>query len=121
MGAANGIRPNRTCSDAYSPGRGQNYLNTACFASPAAFNFGNEGRNDLRSPHVTNLDFSLVKAFPIPIRKETSLQFRTDFFNLLNLAPLGVPDTNINDTNFGRISSTATTEREIQFALKLNY
>jgi len=121
VGAANGIRPNRTCSNPYSPGRGQNYLNTACFASPAAFNFGSEGRNDLRSPHVTNLDFSLVKAFSIPVSKETSLQFRTDFFNLFNQAPLGVPDTNINDTNFGRITSTATTEREIQFALKLYY
>jgi hypothetical protein len=120
VGAANGIRPDRLCSAPYAPGKGKQYLNPACFASPAQFHFGSEGRNDLRSPHVNNLDFSALKSFPLPFR-ETSLQFRADFFNLFNLAPLGVPDTTATDTTFGQITSTATTEREIQFALKLYF
>lgn len=120
MGSANGIRPDRLCSNPYTAGKGKQYLNPSCFASPAQFHFGSEGRNDLRSPHVNNLDFSALKSFPLPFR-ETSLQFRADFFNLFNLSPLGVPDTTATDTTFGQITSTATTEREIQFALKLYF
>jgi hypothetical protein len=65
------------------------------------------------------MDFALDKSFPLPITRETSLQFRVDFFNLFNEAPLGIPDAGVNDTTFGQISTTATTEREIQFALKV--
>ena len=119
VGAANGIRPNRSCNNPYAPGGGRAYLNVSCFSTPAAFNFGTEGRNDLRSAHVTNMDFALDKSFPLPITRETSLQFRVDFFNLFNEAPLGIPDAGVNDTTFGQISTTATTEREIQFALKV--
>jgi len=120
VGAANGIRADRLCSSPYTPEKGKQYLNPACFAPPAQFHFGSEGRNDLRSPHVNNLDFSALKTFPIPFR-EMNLQFRADFFNLFNLSPLGVPDTTVTDTNFGQITSTAITEREIQFALKLYF
>jgi hypothetical protein len=120
VGAANGIRPDRLCSNPYTPAKGKQYLNSSCFASPAQFHFGSEGRNDLRSPHVNNLDFSALKSFPLPFR-EMNLQFRADFFNLFNLSPLGVPDTTVTDTTFGQITSTATTEREIQFALKLYF
>jgi hypothetical protein len=119
VGAANGIRPDRLCSDPYTANRGIQYLNVSCFAAPAQFNFGTEGRNDLRSPHVKNLDFSLMKSFPLPWR-EMNLQFRTDFFNIFNFSPL-VPDLTVTDTTFGLVSSTATTEREIQFALKLYF
>lgn len=121
VGAANGIRPDRTCSNPYTASRGSKYLNTSCFSTPAAFTFGSEGRNDLRTAHVTNLDSSLVKSFPIPLGRETSLQFRADFFNTLNEGPLGIPDTTITAATFGRVSTTATTQREIQFALKLYY
>ncbi|MGB8536161.1 MAG: hypothetical protein WCD57_07095, partial [Acidobacteriaceae bacterium] len=121
VGAANGIRPDRICSNPYEKNGGTQYLNTACFTTPAAFTFGTEGRNDLRSPHVTNLDFSVAKSFPLPVRRETNLEFRAELFNALNLTPLGVPDTGITDTTFGLITTTATTEREIQFALKLHF
>ena len=120
VGAANGIRADRVCDNPYSANKEKQYLNTACFVSPAQFHFGSEGRNDLRSAHVNNLDFSVLKSFPIPVR-EMNLQFRADFFNLFNESPLGIPDTTVTDTNFGLISTTATTEREIQFALKLYF
>ena len=118
VGAANGIRPDRLCKNPY--GSGKQYIQPSCFAQPAQFHFGDEARNDLRSQHVNNLDFSVLKTFPIPLR-EMNLEFRTDFFNLFNLAPLGIPDSTATDTNFGTVTSTATTEREIQFALKLKF
>jgi hypothetical protein len=120
VGAANGIRPNKTCNPYTSP-RAQQYLNKSCFSTPAPFTFGNEGRNDLRTPHVTNLDFSVEKSFRIPLSEETRLQFRTDFFNLANAAPFGMPSRTNTSSTFGSVSSTALTEREIQFALKLYY
>jgi hypothetical protein len=115
-------RGNRTtggCSP-YTASKGRSYLNTTCFTTPAPFTFGNEGRNDLRSPGVTNLDLSLVKTFKL-WEGGRRLEFRTDFFNSLNQSALGVPDTTLTDSNFGQITSTAQTEREIQFALKVYF
>jgi hypothetical protein len=121
VGAANGIRPNKTCRNPYTGSGGSQYLNASCFSTPAAFTFGDEGRNDLRSAHVNNLDFSVVKSFRIPLSEATNLQFRTDIFNLFDEGPLGVPNTTNTSSTFGVVSSTATTEREIQFALKLYF
>ena len=114
-------RANLYCSDPYANHGRNGYLTPSCFSNPAPFTFGTEGRNDLRSPAVTNLDLSVFKDFPLPFREGARLQFRADFFNSLNESPLGVPDTTLTDTNFGNIFSTATTEREIQFALKLYF
>ena len=114
-------RANIYCANPYGNQGRNGYLNTACFSNPFPFTFGTEGRNDLRSPSVSNLDLSIFKDFPIPWREAMKLQFRSDFFNSLNQSPLGVPDINLTDANFGRILSTATAEREIQFALKLYF
>jgi hypothetical protein len=43
---------------------------------------GNVGRNVLRGPRRSNLDFSLGKRFPLTESK--SLEFHADLFNLLN-------------------------------------
>jgi hypothetical protein len=43
---------------------------------------GNVGRNALRGPGESCVDFSLLK--PWPIRESSSLEFRADFFNLFN-------------------------------------
>lgn len=114
-------RANLYCTNPYGNAGRNGYLNPTCFSNPAPFTFGTEGRNSLRSPHVTNLDLSLFKDFPIPLREAMKVQFRADFFNSLNASPLGLPSTNLTDRNFGRIFSTATAERQIQFALKLYF
>jgi len=115
-------RPDRTCSSPYSATRGIEYLNTSCFSVPPLYTFGTEPRNDLRSPHVTNLDMSVVKTFPWGENASAeNVEFRTDFFNSLNEAALGTPDTTITDPTFGKISSTAQAERIIQLSLKVNF
>jgi hypothetical protein len=48
-----------------------------------------------------------------------SLQFRAEFFNVLNLATFGQPGNVLGSSGFGVITGTATAERQIQFALRL--
>jgi hypothetical protein len=49
------------------------------------------------------------------------MQFRGEFFNLLNILNMGLPANTIEGTGFGEISKTAGTSRQIQFSLKMIY
>jgi hypothetical protein len=100
---------------------------------PAGF-LGNSGRNILRGPGFTNLDFSLVKDTSIRALGEAGrLQFRAEIFNILNHANFAMPATGFNAVyaagspagvesplaTAGLITSTVNNSRQIQFALKL--
>jgi outer membrane receptor protein involved in Fe transport len=119
-------RADRLCKNPYNGSRNVQYLNQTCFANPAAYTFGSEPRNDLRTPHVTNTDLTLEKVFPLG-KEQRSIVFRTDFFNAWNQAAFGPfqggtqPDNTVTDANFGLFTGTAQTEREIQFALKITF
>lgn len=98
--------------------------------NPAAFervprgnNYGNAGRNILRSGGINNFDLSIFKDFPLSDERETKLQFRTEIFNLFNHPTnFGVPINDINSPNFGRVLQTKTfSQRVIQFALKFQF
>jgi len=93
------------------------WFNTAAFALPAPFTFGNAGRNNMTGPPVKNWDFISFKDFPFTERM--TLQFRAEFFNFLNHPNFGVPHNNVQDAAFGQITATSTAPRQIQFALKL--
>jgi len=99
---------------------------------PQCFNLrGNSGRNILIGPGLTNLDFSVFKNNYIKrISEDFNLQFRAEFFNILNHANFEGP--NAGDVNLdifdgtgaassaaGVLVKTTTPERQIQFALKL--
>jgi hypothetical protein len=100
----------------------QSYLNNSSFQVPAAYTFGDLGRNALRLGSTSNFDLSVIRDFPIPLGQATRLQFRAEFFNALNHALLGgCLDTTVQDPNFGEATCTRKTEREIQFALKLYF
>jgi Carboxypeptidase regulatory-like domain/TonB dependent receptor len=93
------------------------WLNNASFMTPTQYTFGNEGRNDLVGPAFTNVDFTTSKNFPLP--KESTLQFRAEFFNVLNHTNYGTPTSSVQSTSFGSILSAAGSGREIQFAAKV--
>jgi hypothetical protein len=95
------------------------FLNPASFVDPAPNTYGTEGRNNLRSPPVSDMDLSLFRQFPLT--EDKRLQFRVDFFNAGNWQALSPPDSTIGDPHFGAVFSTAQTERQIQFALKLYF
>ena len=101
------------------------WYNPAAFAMPAIGTYGNVGRNTLVGPGRQTIDFSLVKRFAMSER--FNLQFRGEFFNILNHANFGLPQ-NVPLTSSGaisgsagRITDTVTTSRQIQFGLKLTF
>jgi hypothetical protein len=91
-------------------------LKTA-YASPAAFHFGTSGRNQLRTQSLRNVDFSLFREDALG--EHVKSQFRVESFNILNTPTFGIPQTTFTNPNFGRVSSTVSTARQIQLGLKL--
>ncbi len=78
---------------------------------------GNLGRNTFTGPSWSNVDFSIIK--DTRITESKSLQFRAEFFNLLNQATFGTPNGTIGNPSFGTSTTTATAERQIQFGVRL--
>ncbi|WP_260704069.1 TonB-dependent receptor [Edaphobacter flagellatus] len=76
-----------------------------------------------QAPGNQDVSASASKVFSLP--KDETLQFRADFFNVLNFTALGAPGTSIscgnNCANFGQITSAANTERRGQLALKYTF
>ena len=95
------------------------WLNPGAFVNPAAFTFGNLGRNALRADWPRNFDLSLFREFPVSESKR--FQFRTEFFNALNTPVFGAPDSTVGDQHFGQIFYTSNSARIIQFALKFYF
>jgi hypothetical protein len=105
-------------------------------AGATGTDIGNVGRNVLRGPGQSNVDFSVIKRFAIDETK--TIEFRAEFFNLFNHVnfanPISnlsaVPSTSLNPNtgqiigdpgDFGRIVSTSNNPRLIQFAIKFNF
>jgi hypothetical protein len=102
---------------------------------PECFNLrGNAGRNLLTGPGTTNLDFSIFKNQSIKrISESFNVQFRAEFFNVMNHANFEIPSIALGRTDIfdatgapqpgtaGVLNATSTPGREIQFALKFNW
>ncbi|MDR3735700.1 MAG: hypothetical protein P4L10_09205, partial [Acidobacteriaceae bacterium] len=82
----------------------RNYLNPASFTNNTAGTFGSVVKGAFVGPHYVNWDASLARQFSF--RERTNLQFRAEYFNLLNHTNLGDPGTTVNST-LGRITSTS--------------
>jgi hypothetical protein len=128
------------------------YINTNCFKVPMAtpaiasqcvpFSkvagscsnlLGNAGRNSIVGPGLANVDFSLHRNFAVPkISESARVQFRTEFFNILNHANFAPPLPFFGSSNAqilgpdglpngggGLQQPLVTKPRDIQFALKV--
>jgi len=97
------------------------YFNTDAFTSPPPYTYGNVARlvGWLRAPGLANLDLSVVKNIPIPVREGWRLQFRFETFNTFNHPQFSAPNTSIGSPNAGVITRQANMPRDIQFGLKL--
>jgi hypothetical protein len=67
---------------------------------------GTSGRNQYYGPGIQNYDFSVAKSFPFFAERQTRLQFRADFFNILNHTNFANPVRDTSNANFGKITQT---------------
>jgi Carboxypeptidase regulatory-like domain/TonB dependent receptor len=103
------------------------WFNTCAFVDPALGSFGDVGRNTIVAPGYTTWDFSVFKNFRTSER--TNLEFRSEFFNILNhtnflFADSGPQNGNnatiLGTSQFGSLTA-ARPPRQIQFALKFSF
>ena len=122
-------RPNIKAGRSNNPilGGVTQYFDVTAFELPPVNTRGTLGRNTLIGPGMVNIDMSLSKTFRLAEKR--NLQFRTEVFNLPNRANFSIPSGLITFTNAagavaptaGQITSTTTTARQIQLALKLTF
>jgi len=100
------------------------YFNPSAFIQPQPGTYGNAGRNILQGPALVETDLSLTKKFAVSER--LNLQFRSEFFNVLNHTNFNIPNpvvfasaTGGPSPTAGLITATSTTSRQIQIGLKL--
>ena len=102
-------------------GRLSAYFDPSVFSQAGNFTFGNTSRTspNLRVPGTHNLDFSMFKAFRF--REKLTTQFRAEAYNFTNSPTWASPNTTVTSVGtFGTITS-ASGQRRLQLALKLNF
>lgn len=126
------LNPGFTASSIVS-GNPNQWFNPAAFSLPPVGEFGNLGRDVLNGPFFWNIDFSAIK--DTKLSERFTLQFRAEFFNILNHADWGLPNAAVFTQGFaptgsavystnpiaGQISTIANNMRQIQFALRLAF
>ena len=106
------------------------WFNSNAFLAPSNNSgfFGNAGRDAFIGPGLAAWDFSVRKETAVGERFK--LQFRAEIFNILNRANFNTPNLIVDilppgstvpqaNPTAGSITSTSTTARQLQFALKL--
>jgi hypothetical protein len=90
--------------------------------------YGTLGFNTLTSPGLVTFDLNVNKNFQIS--EAMKLQFRAEFFNLLNRPNFNLPgwfpfqqsgNASVPHPDAGRITDTRTKPREVQFGLRFTF
>ncbi len=110
----------RTLSQWFNPAAFAGGCTTAAYmGNPSCVplgTFGNAGRDILHGPGTIQWDMSMTRRFRFNERYK--LEFRADFFNIMNHANWGNPATGLTSSTFGQITSFST-PRLIQMNMKL--
>jgi len=109
------------------PGNIQNYVDPSAFAVPATnaagiyIAPGTAGRDIVRGPGFSNMDFALFKNFPVTERIKG--QFRVQAYNLTNTPHFSNPlDTNLKDKKIGQITTVLTNSwRQVELGLRFTF
>ena len=118
------------CNNPVNSGNPNHYINLSCFAAPVPGNrLGDAGRNIAIGPGLVNLDSAFFKNNRFHrFSEDFNVQFRAELFNVLNHSNFSPPNsTNVQlftsslalIPSAGALTSTSTTSRQIQFALKI--
>jgi hypothetical protein len=128
-GGAGGVsqRPDTVGNPHAHPCVPRTFFNTCAFADPALGSFGNTRRNTIEGPGYTTWDFSVFKNFKTS--EKTNLEFRAEFFNILNhtnfLFAMTGPQNPNNSTILGTpqfgFLTAARDPRQVQLAMKFAF
>lgn len=113
----NSTRPNLVGNAVMANPVPEAWFNKSAYASPAVYNFGTAGRDQLRTDGYQNFDLSLFRQDNLTER--VKLQLRVELFNAFNQPTFGTPQTNFTNSRFGQVSSTVSTARQIQLGMKV--
>ena len=94
------------------------YFNTGAFALQPAGQFGNAGRDTIRGPNFYQFDASMIKT--TKLTEAQQLEFRAEFFNVINHPNFKLPNRIFGTPDFGQVFS-AYDPREMQFGLKYSF
>ena len=116
VGSGPAQRPDVICDpNRGAPKTAAQWFNVDCFALPAAFTFGNSGRNTVTGPGFSSVDTTIQK--DLDLGNNRRLEFRWEIYNLLNTVNFDIPNRIAFTPNFGRIFS-AQPARQMQFGVK---
>lgn len=100
-----------------NPDPNVSWFNTAAIARPAVYTFGSLSRNTMRSDWIRHADISLFRIFPI--RERSRVEFRAEAYNITNAPVFSVPTSDLSNADFGKITSTRLSPRQLQLGLKV--
>jgi hypothetical protein len=117
----NPIRANVTGQKVFSSGtrNSTTWFNPKAFAAPAAYTYGNSGRNSVYGPGMQTMDLGIVREFPMA--EKARFEARAEFFNALNHTNLGTPNRFVNTSSFGSITEVSSPGREIQLSARISF
>ena len=118
LGDGDGTRANVIGNPSIANPSAAMWFNTAAFAAPALYTWGNSGMGILDGPGLLQFNTALSKQFRVTEGK--SLEFRWEAYNALNRVNYNNPSTNVASSQFGRITS-AGTARYMQLALRFTF
>ena len=95
------------------------WFNPAAFAAPAAYTFGNVGRDTVYGPGLQTLDLALVRS--LALRESLRMELRAEGFNSLNHSNFGTPTRFVNTPQFGTITEASTPGRDLQLSARLSF
>ena len=114
------------------------WFNPAMFSLQPIGTLGNTARGILRGPGLGDWDFSLVKDTAVrSLGEKGNVEFRAEVFNIINRANFGMPVGTVfpgaisasdagafsekPGATAGKITTTTTTSRQLQFSLRLAF
>lgn len=116
-------RPDRVASGRLDNPTADKWIDASAFMLPqhpdGTFRFGNAGRSILTSDGLFNMDAGLMKVFALTERFR--LQARAEVFNVTNTPTLADPISAFDNPDFGKVRSTVSLPRQMQFALRLTF
>ncbi len=95
------------------------WINPAAYMVPNCYCYGNVGRNTVIGPWLGNFDTNIMKRFVI--REGKYIQLRFEAFNATNHPSFAFWNSDYSSSNFGTITGTNTSMRQLQLGLKFVY